>query len=333
MTSELPPQEEEPQRPPPSAAATPARSRGTWLQRHSRALSLTLLVLGAVLVVPASLFLWANTTMFNSEGFADASGESLDDEAVQDRLSTKLSERIVARDGRLLRAEPLIKGASIAVIASQEFNQIFREAVDRLHTAFFREGRRDIVLDLTAALARIQEVLRVAAPELAAQIPAGVGDGTIALSQNDTRVRIIELGHTVDFLAFVLPIASVVALGASVAVARPRTAAVYRLGLALAIVAAVVLLALFLAATFVSDAVRNSANRDAVDGIFWAFADSLRVWMRVVGVAGLVLAAGAWWVGNKGWPGTPAAGRDPGNAVAPATPADHQGGNEKGRVP
>jgi hypothetical protein len=93
------------------------------------------------------------------------------------------------------------------------------------------------------------------------------------------------------------------AFGGSLYFARSRTDATFRLGITLAVVGAVVLLALLLGAFVLDQAVQNPANGPAAVAIWWAFVDSLQVSMRLAVVVGVALAAGAGWIRNKGWPG------------------------------
>jgi len=278
------------------------------------------LVLGAFLLLLGALLAWANATLFDSEGFANAASDSLQNEAVQDRLATRLTDRIVADDPERARLRPLIEGASSAIIDSSQFEALFREAVERLHTRVFDEDRNDLILDLTEATARILELIERTAPELAARIPPEVESGVITISESDFRTRLIRLADGVSFLAFALPVLSVVAFAGSVYFARNRNAAAFRLGMTLSGLAAVVLLALMLGGAVVGETVRDPANSSAAEGIWWAFMDSLRVTMRLVALLGAALAVGAWWVAHRGWPrglATPDSGRDAAHARVP----------------
>lgn len=278
------------------------RNTSSWTYRHGLALSNILLVLGALFLLLSALFVWANQTFFSSGGFSDAATDAVHNDAVQQRLAQRLTDRILANDPQRQQARPLVEGAASAVIQSQPFEPILKNAIVRVHERLFDEHQSQIVVDLTAALPRIFAIIQFAAPELAARIPANLESGVITLSQSDFRAKLVEWSDRVSFLAFVLPVLSFAAFAGSLYFARDRARGVFRLGLALAIVAVVLLLALAIGNYVLKENVRNAANGPAASGIYWAFADSLREAMRIVAVIGIVLAAAGWWVARRGLP-------------------------------
>jgi hypothetical protein len=285
---------------PVSQARHPARPAiVAW---RSNVLANTLLAIGAFLLIPAALLVWAEATVFDSDGFADAATRSVEEPAVQDRIAVALADRIVKDDPQLDRARPLIEGAAEGFIQSDRFQEIFRAAVDRMHELVFDENANAFVLDLTAALSEIVERIEAVAPQLAERIPPDLGSGLVEVTESGTRARLIQLAEEVRFLAYVVPVISLVCLGASLWFARNRRSAAFRLGLALAIVAAVTVLALVIGDWLLTDRVAKAENQDAANAIWWAWLQSLRDAMRVLGLAGVVLAAAVWWVAKNGWP-------------------------------
>ncbi|HEX6032036.1 MAG TPA: hypothetical protein VFY90_11450 [Tepidiformaceae bacterium] len=286
------------------SSSTPSartKARG-WAGPRSRALSILLMVIGAVVIVPAVLFAWAEETIFTSDGFADAASQSLNDEAVQDRLAVGLTERIVEKNPDLARAQPLIQGAAARFVDSAQFQDIFRTAVERLHQRVFDEDSNELVLDLTAAISRILEIVRTGAPQLAERIPPNVDSALITISQSDFRTRLIRLADRVSMLAFILPVISLACFAGSLYLAPDRRAGAFRIGMGIAVAAAFVVLALLIGGRVITEFLKNPDNNDAATALWWAWVDSLRVTMRILGVIGVVVAAAAWWVANKGWP-------------------------------
>ncbi len=272
-------------------------SAGSWRERHSSLLSTSLLVLGGLLLFFGVIFAWARVTIFDSDGFADAATESLRDEAVQDRLATELTDRIVANDPERARLRPLILGATAAIIDSTQFATIFTAAVERLHDRVMDGESNDLLLELGEAIPRIRELIAQVDPELAARIPPDAGSGVVSLAESDYRARLARLSERVEILAVVLPVLAIVAFTGSLLVAQDHTAAAFSLGMALAVTAALVLVALVVGAVVLRESVRP-VNESAADGIWWSFTDSLRTTMRVVAIVGLVAAATAWWIGQ-----------------------------------
>lgn len=289
----------------PAAHAAGGRRRhieqppATWATRRRGFLSTSLLVVGGLFLFFGAIFAWAQVTLFNADGFADAATESLEDEAVQDRLATELTDRIVANDPERARLRPIILGATTAIIDSSRFEAIFTAAVARLHDRVLHGGSNDLLLDLGEALPEIIALIRQVAPELADRIPpdAGEGVGRLALAESDYRARLVRWSERVEVLAVALPIVALVAFTGSLLVARNRGAAVFQLGIVLAVTAALVLLVLLLGGFVLRESVRP-VNGPAADAVWWSFTDSLRTTMRVVAILGLGGAAAAWWIGQ-----------------------------------
>jgi hypothetical protein len=234
-------------------------------------LSTLLLVVGAVILVPAALFAWAEATIFSSEGFADAASQSLQDDAVQDRVATGLTDRIVESNPDLARARPLIQGAAAGFIDSDQFQAIFRDAVQRLHERVFTKRQSAARPDCALPDHRHHPT---AAPDRRAD--TSEPESGLIISRERFSHRLIRLADRVSVSRSSCPDQSRFFAG-SIYLARPPCRHVPT-GIALAVVAAVVI-ALLIGSRALTEFLKNPRTTRR-HGVVVGMVDSLRETMQ-----------------------------------------------------
>ncbi|MEU5155755.1 hypothetical protein [Glycomyces sp. NPDC021274] len=219
--------------------------------------SVVLLVLAAVVLVLASATVFARNEVLNTDRFVDnmeplyrdgevraavaaringAVDQALDVDALVaeaiDAVQTKGAPEVLDR-----LAVPLASGIGSfidkqvnAVVYSEQFTELWREATLRAHTSLVALLRGDggplelqgddLVLDLGPAVERVKDRMIEAGFALAERIPAVSVHFTIAQSETFPELRVAA--SLLDAAAWVLPIAGLALLAAGVATAPDR---------------------------------------------------------------------------------------------------------------
>jgi hypothetical protein len=101
-----------------------------------RVTSIVLVVVAGVLFPVFVIFTWADSTLYDSNNFSQRSVEPLDSEAVRRELSRRLTGQLVrAGNQQATEFRPAFELALEAVIDTDTFKSIFRNAVRRTHEA------------------------------------------------------------------------------------------------------------------------------------------------------------------------------------------------------
>lgn len=219
--------------------------------------SVVLLVLAAVVLVLASATVFARNEVLNTDRFVDnmeplyrdgevraavaaringAVDQALDVDALVaeaiDAVQTKGAPEVLDR-----LAVPLASGIGSfidkqvnAVVYSEQFTELWREATLRAHTSLVALLRGDggplelqgddLVLDLGPVVERVKDRMIEAGFALAERIPAVSVHFTIAQSETFPKLRVAA--SLLDAAAWVLPIAGLALLAAGVATAPDR---------------------------------------------------------------------------------------------------------------
>lgn len=136
------------------------------------------LVLGCVVLLVANVAVFARTFVFDTDTFADALAPEQPDEDVIAGVADKLSDEIVTargvqdrvqeltpRDNPLVAAtvENIIDNTVQAVMGSDRFRDLWREAVIRAHGRFVAlvegDDREPVQLDLRPTVERVDQSL------------------------------------------------------------------------------------------------------------------------------------------------------------------------------
>jgi hypothetical protein len=184
------------------------------------------------------------------------------------------------------------------VMRSEDFQAVFREATVRLHRVFYELDDR-AALRLDGATRLVDRAVRAEFPQLGGAARRQLDAEILTLRRGrlaGDAVAGVEASRT---LGIVLPLVTLAAFAAAVALAPVRRRALLWIGLATAVVGGIIAAVVPLARTELLgrlDAARDlSAEqvRDAAGEIYDAYSEGLLTWALVIVLAGLALAAGA----------------------------------------
>src|SRR5581483_1882994 len=205
-----------------------------------------LLVLGALLSVPASLAVWQDRAVLNEDRFVTTAEEALADDAVQQALAQRMTHEVLTRldvqstianrpDLAALQAilptaiHDAVYDVCLSVLRSDSLAPTRDAMLRASHRAvkalllgdsrFIQQNGERIMLDLRPM---IYEVVRQLGGEVAvqqAQAIAGPDFGTIALVQGPDIRWLRDIGDWIDRANPLLPVLAGAALLAAIAIA------------------------------------------------------------------------------------------------------------------
>ena len=300
------------------APSSPAASSSpTWRRR----LAVILIVVGAVLSPLAVDALWIKRTVLETDQFVAQLGPLADDADIQafaseriaddltqaadlqTRLGEALPEDLQFLDGALATAgDQLITEATSAVIASDQFSTLWREALRVSHeqviavltgdTDVVKVDNGTVMLDLSSLRDSVRD--RISDTGLARFLPAESDDPlTITLYQSDALATAQQFVKLLEVLGFVLPVLVLALFGAGIALALDRRQAVFRVGLGLTIAMALHLIALMVGRSFYLDSVIPTLPEAAASSLYDILVTFPRVGTRAALLAGILLMIGA----------------------------------------
>ena len=248
-----------------------------------------LLVAGALLLFAGQFAFWAADALVDSDGFTERAVRTLDDEDVQAFVSHFLVEDLIEQgEPSLIAGRPLIEAAVQAVLGSSAFEQLYETAVRQTHRTLFSD--EPIVLQLVDASIAVEVTLASFSPELAESLPSLDG-AVVELADSELVNTTLAISRGIRFLAAVLPLLAFAAFAASWAVARGRRRALIRIGITVAVVAALTIVTLDVGKAALEEFAGGGLRGAAAAGVWDAFLGDLRAWNIALGAGGLVLAA------------------------------------------
>ncbi len=235
--------------------------------------------------------------LFNADGFSTRAVRALDDERVQEYVSTVIVDGLIEEGSPdLIAARPLIDAAVQAVIGSAAFEQIYETALRETHRTLFSDD--PIVLQIVDASVVVKPTLANFNPELAESIP-DLDTEVLEVADSEAVHALLDVAEGVRLLALVLPALAVGAFAASWALARGRRRAAMRVGIAAVVVAVLGVLVLDLTKAALAALAGGGMAGGAVEGVWDAFLGDLRSWNLAIGAGGALLAtvASPWFAG------------------------------------
>ncbi|MXW34589.1 MAG: phosphatidylinositol-specific phospholipase C domain-containing protein [Chloroflexi bacterium] len=256
-----------------------------------------LLAAGAVLLLAAEWVLWADEVLFDADGFSERAVRALDDDDVQEYVSTVIVDTLIEEGSPdLIAARPLIEAAVQAVIGSAAFEQLYETALRETHRTILSDD--PIVLQIVDASVVVKPTLANFNPELAESIP-DLDTEVLEIAESEALHAVLDIAEGVRILALVLPLLAVGAFVASWAVARGRRRAAMRVGIALVVVAVLMVLLLDFSKAVLEALVGGERAGAAAAGVWDAFLGDLRSWNLAIGAGGALMATAAspWFAG------------------------------------
>ena len=256
-----------------------------------RRASLVLAVVGALLLLFGGVLLYAGHAIFDSEQFASRASDALKDERVRAPLAEALVDGLIENaEPDLVNARPILVSASQAIIGTEAFRSVFRQAAERAHRTLFTRERDNLVLNLADGAAVAIGAVQALAPKIADEIPADVEPRLNDIVSSDFAIGFVQFAESVRIAGFVLPLVGIVLLVGAVAIDRDRRRSLLRVAVALAAAAAVALALLLVGRVLILGRL-DSELRDAGAAVWDAYLGDLLLWFIAVLVASIVLAA------------------------------------------
>jgi hypothetical protein len=306
-----------------STAETNARSA----RRRSR-WSKVLAVVGAVLLPIAGLTFWSRNQLLNTDRYVQTVKPLASDPAIQAAVSDRVADAVSnavdfehrAEDALPDRAKflaapiaaagrNLVHEVATTVITSEEFqrlwvevNRLAHEQIDSIITGSDTETVRrsdgEVVISLRPVAERVLQRLDEVVPVDLTSVDATRLNTEFVLVNSEDLGRVQSAVKWFDRLTYFLVVLAIVALVGSVLVEKDRRRGIQRVGLAITISMAVMLLAYSIGREYyVSHLPAEIRNPDAATAIFDIITRYVDRGIRALLVLGLVLFVGAWLVG------------------------------------
>jgi hypothetical protein len=256
--------------------------------------SRALLVAASIALLLGGLTLYARAAVLDSREFSDRATASLEDDEVRKVVSTRIVDVLIEQgSAELIQARPLLEAAVAGALDTGAFQAIFERAAQNVHRLLFERERGSIVLDLADAGIVVISALRAIAPKVAKDVPPDLEGALIELSDRQFATELLDVAGQVRFLGIALPLLALLLYAASLVVATDRRRAVVEGGVAVAIVAGLVVIGLIVARAIVLSGIDERDAREAAGAAWDSFLGDLRVLALGAGALGIVLAATA----------------------------------------
>jgi len=304
------------------SSATAAGNAATGSSAIRTIAVVVLLVLGTVAAFSANATVWANRTVFKTEDFIATANRVMNEPAVQDRLATRLTTRLMASGevqarlreelpaGTQFLAPVIVEAASdlvhdiiLRLLQNDTVQAATDTALTAVHTQLMRflqdEGAitiegNDLVIDLQVILQRAAQELGFSGDRIAG-LPDDAGRVVLVHdAERLTAVRPVLAQHnTIAWGAVALAIGL---FAAAILVARNRRLTVRTVGLLLVLCGLLHLLVLYglrpIVASFADSP--NVANE-----AFDAFVQTLRVQSLAIVIFGIIVVIGTLLTGES----------------------------------
>jgi hypothetical protein len=264
--------------------------------------SITLAVIGAVLVVLGTLLFYARSQIIDEHAFADHAVEALDDDELRAVVATEITVQLIERGSAdLVAARPLIEQVASTIVDTRPFKQVFREAARQANRLLFVRNRDNVAFNVSDAVQIIRFAVKSVDPKIAAQLPKRDLDlALLTLRKREFARQSLLVADKIRFLGLLVPAIAILVLIGAVLAAPDRRVGVLRAALALAaagLLVAVVYLILrarILAGVIGEDELTDEDVRNAVRAILDAFLGGLfTAALALAGVGALVAGAAA----------------------------------------
>ncbi len=293
------------------------------------------LVVAGLLLLLSSFAVWVNRVALNTDVLTDTSSSLLDDDAIRTAVANRAVDELFANVDVQAEVEQQLpsdyKGLSGAATAGlrQASYQIVNRALEqptfqRLFKVTLEESHRTLVEVLEGGGDRVAteggEVtlnLRVIILEAADRIGLGeqVADripadaGRIVILRSDELDTAQDAFQLLKTLAWVLPVLALAAFALAVWLARERRRAIRGIGITVAIVGALGLLAANLTKNYLVDSlVAREDDREAANNAWDILTDLMRGSFRFMIFVGVLFIVAAWLAGSgrralamRGW--------------------------------
>jgi hypothetical protein len=253
-----------------------------------------LVVLASLVMLLAVVAVYVRHTLVNSDQFANRAAVALGDESVRTLIAERITDEVVlARQGDLLAARPIIESVASDIVGSRAFTGLFGKAVRDVHRAVFARDRNTVTLtvaDVGTVLAAALEKLR---PGLARQVQAADRVALLQRDLGDLGSTGTDIARRARVLAIVLPLLAIALVAAALAVSSDRRRTVVELGVGAALAGVLLVVAYGVLRALAAGHVEGPDEQAAARAVWDAFLGDLRTAAWILAGSGAVVAAAA----------------------------------------
>jgi hypothetical protein len=295
------------------------KSSGGRPSRWRNWLAGILIILGLVAVVPASLLVWLNRTVTNTDNYVAAVGPVVQQPEVQaaiqqaamqkifndDDVSAKVAQ--VLPDNAQFLADPIttgvknVAGQTVSkVVVSQQFYQVWL-TTNRSAQQLFMKAVNSKQTDPTIQLSDLYSFIATRlgdtklAPLANRQLPPNIGNITIATVPALSSA--LQTVSTLETWRWVLVIAALGLLSIGVLTAANRRRSVGLIGLGLALTTVVSFLVLWISRNLVLHRIADPVYKAAASSIWHTVLNRFYIEAAIILMAGLVLGLVSYLLG------------------------------------
>ena len=317
------------------ADATAPAQPGREQSRGRSAAVWILLVIAGLLLLLSSFAVWINRVALNTTVFTSTSSSLLDNDKIRTAVANRAVDELFANvdvqaevQAQLPNDYEGLSGAATAglrqvsyqivdrALEQPVFQSLFRASLEESHKTLVEvlEGGGDrvstqggvVTLDLREIIQEAADRIGIGS-QVADRLPADAGQIVILRANElDTAQNAFELLKT---LAWVLPLLTLAAFGLALWLSGDRRRAVRGIGITLAVVGLIGLVAAQLTRNYVVDAlVASRDDRQAANDAWNILTDLMRGSFRLMIIVGLLFLVAAWLAGpgrraltTRGW--------------------------------
>jgi hypothetical protein len=259
-----------------------------------RSLAAALVVLTSVLLLVATLAGYVRHALLDPEQFADRATSTLSDSSVRTLVGDRVTDDVVLRhQADLLSVRPVIASAVSGIVGGGAFRSLFHRAALDAHRAVLERDENTVALTVADVGTVAAAALRTLRPSLARQVQ---DSGRIEVVDRDIGSapgKAARIARDVRVLAYVLAALTLAAAIAALVVTHDRRRTASQLGVGVATVGVVVVVAYTIVRAIVLDGFHDPDERAAAGAVWSAFLGDLRTFGWVLVGSGAVLAAAA----------------------------------------
>jgi hypothetical protein len=246
-----------------------------------------LVVIGFVLVPFATVGVWTQRELLDTEAFTDLATDVLRQEPVRAALAHRLVDELVQREPQLALGRIVLEPVMRQVIGSSQFEQIFRLSVADMHAQLER-GQDPLELNLDAMLPIVRDLVSHVDSGLANRIPSEAGLPSITVVRKDQVPQLWFAVQVTRRAAWVFPVLMLLAFGAAIAIARQHARTLVVVGFGTAVVCLLLVLALRSGRDMLADVAGPEVDLAAFDSAYDVVTDTLVTQTLVLGGLGIV---------------------------------------------
>ena len=259
-----------------------------------RILSFLALAIAAGLLFVADGVRYFDRNVLDSDAFADHATKALEKEVVRRRLAQEIATQVERRGGGGFASQAELEAAAEQMIATRQFQRIFRAGVREIHRFAFDDQETQLLLDLRNVDGPLTKAARGIDPALAAQIPPGFDARVAEVSEevDNTLGDLQEFSERAGGLADITLLLGLACVAASLILAGNRFRALIRVGWMMVAIGLIYLITYYAARSVVASDLENSVGKDAVKGAWDGLLGGLRDFNLVLAIAGVVVIVG-----------------------------------------